>query len=241
MLKSAHTPSDILFTISHRQGGKHGCLSNKVKKTRVWIADCHGLVGIGIRAVLEQDADIEVLVIAGQNRQCTASYRQHNPDVAIIDMTLKGVCCLDAMRRILAYDKNARILVISSQTDCITANRVRKAGAKAYLSIESSPDTLVSAVHAIALGQSYLDPAIAQKLAWSESNGEDNLFDLLTGREFEIFLMLVGGQTLNGITQSLNLSRSTVANHHTQILQKLGVANHVGLTKLAIRHGIVES
>jgi len=217
----------------------------KGRKIRVWIADCHSLVGSGLQSLLERDGGIEVLAVSGQvsgqNRQCAGGYRQCNPDVAIMDMTLKGMCCLNAMQHILAYDPNARILVISSQSDCITATRLRKAGAKGYISIESSPDILIEAVRTIAKDGVYIDPAVAQQLAWNKSGGKDNLFDLLTGREFEIFLMLVGDQTLNEIAASLNLSRSTVANHHTHLLHKLSVTNHVGLTKLAIRHGIVEA
>jgi len=209
------------------------------KRIRVWINDCHGLVGSGLRSMLEKHCDIEVLTVSGEKQQCMGDYRQYNPDVVIMNMTLKGHCCLDAMRHILQYNKDTCILVISSQTDCITANRMRKAGAKGYISIENSADILVSAVRNLAMGRSYIEPAIAQQLAWSESNGKDNLFDLLTGREFEIFVMLVGDQSLNDIAKSLKLSRSTVANHHTQILKKLGVANQVGLTKLAIRYGIV--
>jgi len=210
-------------------------------KIRVWIADCHCLVGSGLQAMLERNTDIEMVEVSDQKQQCASGYNQCKPDVAIMDMTLKGICCLDAMRHILAQDPNARILVISSQADCITANRVRKAGAKGYLSIESTSDMLIKAVRTIARGGTYIDPAIAQQLAWSKSGSADNPFDMLTGREFEIFLMLVGDQSLNEIAVSLNLSRSTVANHHTHILHKLGVSNHVGMTKLAIRHGIVEA
>jgi len=210
-------------------------------KIRVWIADCHCLIGTGLQTMLERDAGIEVVGIAGQNRQCADGYRQCKPDVAIMDMTLKGVCCLNAMQHILAHDPDARILVISAQADCITANRIRKAGAKGYISIESTAEILTEAVRTIARGGIYVDSATAQQLAWGKSDSGKNPFDILTGREFEIFLMLVGDQTLNEIADSLNLSRSTVANHHTQILHKLGTPNHVGMTKLAIRHGIVEA
>lgn len=216
------------------------------KKIRVWIADCHCLVGTGLQTMLEQDAGIEVVEVSGQNRQCADRYRQSKADVAIMDMTLKGTCCLDAMRHILAHDPDARILVISAQADCITVNRIRKAGAKGYISIESTAETLIEAVRTLARGRVYIDPLIAQQLAWDHPDSlspdsEGNPFDMLTGREFEIFLMLVGDHSLNEIAASLNLSRSTVANHHTHILHKLGTPNHISLTKLAIRHGIVKA
>jgi len=98
---------------------------------------------------------------------------------------------------------------------------------------------LIKAVRAIAIGRTYIEPSLAQQLAWNKTGSEDNPFDMLSGREFEIFLMLVGDQTLNRIAKSLYLSHSTVANHQTHILQKLGVANHVGMTKLAIHYDIV--
>jgi len=219
-----------------RQGGK----------IRVWIADCHCLVGTGLQTMLERENGIEVVGVSGQDRQCVDAYRQCadgyrqcKPDVAILDMTLKGICCLNAMQHILAHDPNARILVISAWADCITANRMRKAEAKGYISIESTAETLIEAVRTIAEGGTYVDLAIAQQLAWSKHDNGENPFDILTGREFEIFLMLVSDQTLNEIAEILNLSRSTVANHHTHILHKLGTPNHISLTKLAIHHGII--
>jgi len=211
------------------------------KKIRVWIADCHGLTGAGLQALLERHTGIEVLGVAGHNRQCAGDYHRYKPDVAIMDMTLKGTCCLDAMRHILAHDPRAKILVISVHTDGITASRVMNMGAKGYLSLESTPDMLISAVQNIALGGIYIQPEMTMQLLENNAGGSRNPFDILSKKEFEVFLMIVGGQSVNEISESMSLSRSTVANHHTHILHKLAVSNHVDLTKLAIRHAIIEA
>jgi len=209
------------------------------RKIRVWIADCHSLTGAGLKALLESDAGIGVQGCSG-DRQCSGDYHHCKPDVAIMDMTLKGKCCLDAMRHILAHDSDARILVISSQVDGITATRVMDMGARGYLSLESTPEMLIEAVKTVARDGIYIEPDLARQLARDHTGASVNPFDKLTGREFEVFLLLVGGQTVNDISASMNLSRSTVANHHTRIIKKLGVGNHVELARLALRHGIIE-
>jgi len=210
-------------------------------KIRVWITDCHSLVGAGFRALLESHADIEVLGVATQNRQCISDYGFYKPDMVIMDMTLKGECCLGTMRHILAHNSDARILVISTHADGITASRMMGMGAKGYLSLESTPDMLLAAVQNIAMGDLYIQPDMTRQLFGHHAGGSQNIFDILSKKEFEVFLMIVNGQSINDISESMALSRSTIANHHTHILHKLMVSNHVDLTKLAIRHGVIEA
>jgi len=134
------------------------------------------------------------------------------------------------------------VLALSAHDDLVHARRTLQEGALGFLSKRSAPETLLEAVSIVASGRRYIEPAIAQKLALSEFDGATGSpVDQLSEREFEVFIRLARGATVQKIAQDLKLSASTVGTHLYNIKQKLGVANQSELTLIAIRHGLIEA
>lgn len=206
---------------------------------RILLVDDHAVVRAGFRTLLENASDIDVVAEADDGENAVRQYVEHRPDVAIIDLALPGIGGLEAIRRILQRDGAARVLVFSMHEDVVFVEQALQAGARGYIGKSSAPVVLVEAVRQIAGGNVYLDPDIAQKLAFQKTRGEDTPFQVLTTREFEIFCLLAEGLSAAEISTRLSLSTKTIANYSTQIKGKLEVSTPAELARLAIRHGIV--
>jgi two-component system invasion response regulator UvrY len=149
---------------------------------------------------------------------------------------------LEAVRRIRARNSAARILALSAHDDPMHARRALREGALGFLSKRSAPEALIEAIACVAAGRRYIDPSLAQKLALAEIEGAARSpIEQLSEREFEVFIRLAGGATVQKIADDLKLSASTIGTHLYNIKQKLAVVNQSELTLLAIRHGLIEA
>ena len=144
------------------------------------------------------------------------------------------------MTRILAKDSGARILVLSAHEDTMHPTRVMQAGALGYLSKRGAPEELIGAIRQVAKGKPFVEPGIAQQMAVQRATGRQSPVEILTAREFEIFLALAQGRSVNEIADTLSLSPSTVGTHLYNIKQKLGAANAAELALIAIRNRLIE-
>ena len=197
---------------------------------------------MGFRLLLQSVADISVIAEADSGESACRQYMELNPDVVIMDLAMPGMGGLEALRRIRAHHPDARVLTLSAHDDPMHARRALQEGARGFLSKRSAPEALLEAVAIVADGRRYLDPALAQKLALAEfDGGTKSPVERLSEREFEVFVRLAGGATVQRIAVDLNLSASTVGTHLYNIKQKLGLANQSELTLLAIRHGLIEA
>jgi two-component system invasion response regulator UvrY len=141
-----------------------------------------------------------------------------------------------------ARHPQVRVLTLSAHDDPMHARRCLSEGALGFLSKRSAPEALVQAVTVVASGRRYIDAALAQKLALAEFDGvSKSPVERLSEREFEVFVRLAGGATVQRIAQDLKLSSSTVGTHLYNIKQKLGVENQSELTLIAIRHKLIEA
>jgi two-component system invasion response regulator UvrY len=209
---------------------------------RVLLVDDHAVVRTGFRLLLQSVADLTVLAEAESGETACQMYADLNPDVVVMDLAMPGMGGLEALRRIRARDPHARVLTLSAQDDPMHARRALQEGALGFLSKRSAPEALIEAVTAVAGGRRYLDTALAQKLALAEfEGGATSPVERLSEREFEVFIRLAGGATVQRIAQDLNLSASTIGTHLYNIKQKLGAANQSELTLIAIRHGLIEA
>jgi len=206
---------------------------------RVLLVDDHAVVRAGFKTLLENQGDIRVVAEAANGEAACRQFAQDPPDVVIMDLSLPGIGGLEAIRRIVARQAQARILVFSMHEDVVFVEQALQAGARGYLGKSSAASVLVEAVRQIANGSIFLDPDIAQRLAYHKTKGADSPFDGLSTREFEIFCLLAEGLNANEIAQRLSLSCKTVANYATQIKNKLDVGTVAELARLAIRHGIL--
>lgn len=207
---------------------------------KVMLVDDHVLVRKGFRLLLQDAPDISVVAEADSGEEACRLYPEHLPEVTVMDITMPGIGGIEAMRRILGRHPEARILTLSAHEDTIHARRALSAGAAGYLSKRSAPEALVSSIRQVAEGRKVIDPAIAQELALSQLSPRQNPVDVLSDREFEVFLHLARGKSVSAIADMLHLSASTVGTHLYNIKQKLGAANAAELAMIAVRSGLIE-
>ena len=207
---------------------------------RVLLVDDHAVVRTGFRLLLQSHPEVSVVAEAESGEAACQLYAELSPDVVVMDIAMPGMGGLEALRRIRARNDQARILTLSAHDDPMHARRSLQEGALGFLSKRSSPDALFEAINCVAAGRRYLDAALAQKLALAEFEGKSPV-ERLSEREFDVFVRLAGGSTVQRIAQDLKLSASTVGTHLYNIKQKLGVENQSELTLIAIRHGLIEA
>jgi two-component system, NarL family, invasion response regulator UvrY len=209
---------------------------------RVLLVDDHAVVRTGFRLLLQSLADLSVVAEADSGEAACQIYIDLAPDVVVMDLAMPGMGGLEALRRIRARHPQARVLALSAHDDPMHARRSLQEGALGFLSKRSAPEALLEAVTTVAAGRRYIDPALAQKLALAEfDGGSKSPVERLSEREFEVFVRLAGGATVQRIAQDLKLSASTVGTHLYNIKQKLNVENQSELTLIAIRHGLIEA
>ena len=209
---------------------------------RILLVDDHAVVRTGFRLLLQSLAEVAVVAEAESGEVACQRYVELTPDVVVMDLAMPGMGGLEALRRIRARDPQARVLALSAHDDPMHARRALREGALGFLSKRSAPETLVEAVTAVAAGRRYIDTNLAQKLALAEIEGAAKpLIEQLSEREFDVFIRLARGATVQKIAEDLNLSASTVGTHLYNIKQKLEVVNQSELTLLAIRHGLIEA
>ncbi len=212
-----------------------------MKKTiNVMLVDDHAVVRYGFRMLLEATEDIRVVAEADSAEAAYQQIPAAKPDVIVMDISLGGTMGVEATRRIVARDKMARVLGLSSHEDPSYVRYMLKAGALGYLSKRSAPDELMHAIRQVAEGRMYIDSQLSQRMALEEFNGEKSPIEVLSEREFGVFIQLAKGASVNQIADMLNISPRTVGTHLYNIKQKLGVANQAELALIAVRHGLIE-
>ncbi len=209
---------------------------------RILLVDDHAVVRTGFRLLLQARPDIAVVGEADCGETACQRYLELSPDVVVIDIAMPGMGGIEALRRIRAHDPQAKVLALSAHDDPMHARRALRAGALGFLSKRSAPETLLEAVSAVGSGQRYIDPRVAQKLALEDIGGTDSSpIKRLSEREFDVFIRLAHGASVQRIADDLRLSASTVGTHLYNVKQKLGVSNQSELTLIAIRHGLIEA
>ena len=209
---------------------------------RVLLVDDHAVVRTGFRLLLQSLAEIAVVAEAESGEAACQRFFELAPDVVVLDLAMPGMGGLEALRRIRARHPEARVLALSAHDDPMHARRALREGAMGFLSKRSAPEALVEAVTAVAAGRRYIDMSLAQKLALAEVEGTARPpIEQLSEREFDVFIRLARGATVQKIAEDLKLSASTVGTHLYNIKQKLQVGNQSELTLLAIRNGLIEA
>jgi two-component system invasion response regulator UvrY len=209
---------------------------------RVMLVDDHAVVRTGFRLLLQSLRDVSVVGEAESGEAACQRYSELTPDVVVMDLAMPGMGGLEALKRIRARHPQARVLALSAHDDPMHARRALQEGALGFLSKRSAPEALLEAVTTVAAGRRYLDSNLAQKLALAEIEGAaKSPIERLSEREFEVFIRLASGATVQKIADDLKLSASTVGTHLYNIKQKLAVVNQSELTLIAIRHGLIEA
>jgi len=207
---------------------------------KVLIADDHAIVRTGFRLLLEEAEDIEVVAEAESGEIAYQEFSRVKPDVVMMDLAMPGIGGIEAIKKILARDKNAKVLALSVHEDISHPRRVLQTGALGYITKRQAPEVLIDAIRKISDGEKMIDPDIAKRLELADARGEETPFARLSEREFAVFEKLALGQSVADIADQLCLSPSTVGTHLYNIKQKLDLTNQAEMTLLAIRHGVIE-
>lgn len=207
----------------------------------VMLVDDHAVVRMGFKMLLETDSEIKVIAEAECGEQAIQRYMEHKPNVVVMDITMPGIGGLEAIERILAKDSSAKILVLSAHEDSVHPKRALNAGAMGYLTKRSAAEEMIKAIRIIASGKKYLEASVAQQLAIQQLSGDQNPVDVLSPREFEVFMALAKGKTTNEIAEILFLSPRTVGTHLYNIKQKLNANNSAEIALIAMRSGLLDA
>jgi len=219
--------------------------ANPEKKIRVFLADDHVLVRQGFRRLLEDDPRIAVVGEAGTGLSAIEQCRELKPDVVVMDLSMPDLGGLEATAEILKTNPDTKILILSMYSN---ENYVRKAlevGAKGYMLKDAIEIDLNRAVTALAAGESYLSPAIANlvleglKSGTFQEPGKD-AHERLTLREKEVLLLIAQGKSNKEIATLLNISVNTVAVHRARVMETLGLHRTAELVLYAVRKGLIQ-
>ncbi len=206
---------------------------------KILLVDDHAIVREGYRALLEKQANMEIIAEAVNGEEAYILYKKYSPTLVIMDLTLPGQGGLAAITRIKKYHTAAKILVFSMHQNPMIALKATQAGAQGYVTKNSAPDVLIRAINDVFNGGLALSGDIAQALALEQLGGENIALAELTVREFEILRMLVETKSTDDIARILNISPKTVSNGHYLIKRKLGVSSDIELTHLAIKMKVI--
>lgn len=204
---------------------------------RILLIDDHAVVRAGYRRFLEHGEGVQVVGEAENAEQGYALYRQHQPDVCVVDLSMPGVGGLELIRRISSQAPQASLLAFSMHEEPVFAQRAMQAGARGYVTKQSAPDILVQAVRELHAGRRFVSQDMARELAQTHAQAHPS--SLLSPREFDVFRLIAQGQSVLEVAELLNLSQKTVANHVTQLKDKLGASSSVALVHLAMRHKVI--
>lgn len=205
----------------------------------ILLVEDHAVVRAGLRRLLEARPGMRVVAETDSGEAAGRLYAQHRPTLMVIDLSLPGISGLEVVRRIVARDPRARILVFSMHRSTLLVRRVLEAGALGYVLKEAGADVLVEAVDRVARGKLYLGPIIAQDVALEHLKGTENLLSTLSPREFEILRHVAEGKSTARIAEQLHLSAKTVSNNISRIKRRLGITSTTEMVLLAIRTGLI--
>jgi DNA-binding NarL/FixJ family response regulator len=212
---------------------------------RILIVDDHDLVREGIRTMLEQDADFEVVGEVGDGQEAIRRVRELAPDVVLMDVALPGgIGGLEATEAILSERPGTRVIVLTQYEQGEYIRRALKIGAQGYLLKRSASSQLKEAIRTVARGQRYLHPVAAEELVELVTSGrsldlED--YESLTQRERQVLKLLAEGKTSRDIAKYLGVSLKTAMTHRSNLMAKLGMHSRAEVIKFAIRKGIIEA
>jgi two-component system invasion response regulator UvrY len=207
---------------------------------KVLIVDDHALIRKGIKSLLEDVEDINVVSEAASGEEALHLIQQYQPDVILMDIQMPGIGGLEAARKISLSNPNIKILALTIYESDVYPLRFLEGGAAGYITKNSTTEELELAIRTVFSGQRYISPAIAQKLALKQFSGQDTSpFDCLSKRELQIAMMITQGQKVRDIAQVLHLSSKTINTYRYRIFEKLGIENDVELTLLAKNYGLI--
>lgn len=206
---------------------------------RLIIADDHPIVREGLKRIILECDDMEVIAEVSNGHDAITACREKDPDVLLLDITMPGPGILEIIRRVNATVNKPRILVLSIHAEESYAIRTVRAGASGYLTKNHSPEVLAEAIRSIQKGNLYVTPELSRILVKQLNNGgADEFSDALSDREFQVLSMFGEGKQVTEIARILSLSPKTISTYRNRLLKKLNLETTAELIKFSIENQI---
>jgi two-component system, NarL family, invasion response regulator UvrY len=208
---------------------------------KIGIVDDHAIVRAGLKQFLSEMVDMRVVGEASTGREAIDLVRTTEMDVIIMDLSMPGQSGIDALAMIRAKAPDVGILILSGYPEEQYAVNLIKQGASGYLNKECEPMEIVNAIRTIALGRRYISPSVAELIAQQLDRKDGSAaHDLLSEREFQVFLKLAKGETAGDIANALSLSVKTVSTYRTRLMEKMGLTSNSDLTYYALKNKLID-
>lgn len=208
---------------------------------KVLIVDDHALVRMGVRRLLEDLPDMQVVAEADSGESALSLVKLHQPDVVLLDMKMPGIDGWEVTRRLKKSNPHVKVIAVTAMSSEPLPGRVLQLGAMGYLTKETSVDEMAMAIRKVYRGERYLSAEVAQKMAiGSLQASQESPFDALSEREMQVMMMITSGMNVQEIAERLFLSSKTINGYRYRMFEKLLIKNDVELTYLAMKHGVIE-
>jgi len=208
---------------------------------KILIADDHTMFREGLKHILAEYPDLVVTDEANNGQEVLDKIWKNNYDMVLLDITMPGMTGLEALKQLKNDKPKLPVLILSMHPEEQYAVRVLRAGASGYLTKESAPDELITAIRKISQGRKYITPSLAERLASEfEADSEKPLHDILSDREYQVLRMIAEGNTVKHIAKELSLSIKTVSTYRTRIMEKMKMKTNAEVMHYVIKHHLLD-
>jgi len=208
---------------------------------KILIADDHTMFREGLKHILAEYPDLVAADEANNGQEVLDKIWKNDYDMVLLDITMPGMTGLEALKQLKNDKPKLPVLILSMHPEEQYAVRVLRAGASGYLTKESAPDELITAIRKISQGKKYITPSLAERLASEfEADSERPLHDILSDREYQVLCMIAAGKTLTHIAKELSLSIKTVSTYRTRILEKMKMKTNAEVMHYVIKHQLLD-
>lgn len=208
---------------------------------KILIADDHPVVRKGLKEIIQATPDMTVSGEASDGQEVLEKVMKIDFDVVVLDIAMPGRSGLDILKELKNGKPELPVLILSIHPEEQYAVRVLRAGASGYLTKDSAPDELITAILKVSRGKKYISVSLAEKLAYDlEIGAEKPLHETLSDREYEVMCMIASGKTIKEIAEQLFLSGKTISTYRSRILEKMKMRSSAELTHYAIKLGLVD-
>jgi len=208
---------------------------------KIFVADDHDLIREGIKNVINDEIDLEVIGEAKNAGEVIEFFHQNDCDVLVLDITMPGRSGLDVLKEIQSLGKKARVLILSMHPEERFAIRTLKAGAAGYITKEKASDELIKAIRKVVTGKKYVSETVAENLIDAlsdQGSGPPHLH--LSDREYEVFELIARGVPTSSIADKLSLSQNTINTYRARVLEKMDMKTNAEIVRYAVKHGLIE-
>ena len=207
---------------------------------RIVIVDDHAIVRSGLRQFFSEQVDLCVIGEAANGREAMELVRKGDLDVLVMDLSMPEHSGIDALAAVKARAPELPVLILSGFPEEHYATTLLKQGASGYLNKQCDPEEIVTAIRTLYRGRKYITAAVAERLADGLDGTASKLpHEMLSEREFQVFLRLAKGETIGHMAEGMSLSVKTVSTYRTRVMEKMGLASNSDLTYYALKNGLI--